>query len=830
MKSGWARGGAFERLEARQVLAAVSIEFDYSLDTDNFFAMPETRAQLDEAAAAFEMRLQDNLAAIQPAGANTWSARFEHPATGQEITINNLTVPAGVIRIYVGSRNLPAGVLAVGGPGTSTAEGSTAWKNTVSTRGQSNVAGATATDFGPWGGVISFQLHQAYEFFGSAAYFKSVVKHEIAHVLGFGTAPSFERLVNDVDQGAVFTGEESQIVFEGAPGEFPGMSDDRSHWSTFLPHFEETPIMSPEIERTNPSLISSLDWAALDDIGWDLRPNQAPKLDVAHVLGLYRTDEDTLSPYPTTLSGLIDDLEFPISDADPDPLRGMAIVGVDNAHGTWQIKTNGQTWRNLNASISSAELVLYGDIRFVPQPNFFGESTFRYRAWDRTRFRMGDTVDTTDSGGNSPFSSEIGTARVVVRALADGKAIVTGPTSMLEDGPRERIFIARSPIDGPEIAYFYVYIGGGTLFGPDGVTAIPPQSYVSAADAAAGLWYEPTPDIFGTIVLTVRPSAVSEGYVDYWDAFNTKFTFELVGVNDRPRFVHGGNLTVGRGPQSFKNWVASRSVGPENEWQWSSFIVTPDKPDLFAVQPAIDYTGELTFTPKQGARGSTQVTVVLEDNGGTEHGGQNLSSPATLTIAINTVPQQNPANRFDVDNSGTILPLDALLIVNDLNKFGARTLPENLPAPGAYFLDPSGDGAISPADALAIVDALAASFSSSSFASQDFESHPVSATAPASGFPGDLADYAFFEPGWLPAPSESPAVFQSAGASDDGRHFMPPVQAKAFVRAADLMDAKAIRARSTSRAHAACMAAWLDPGDGDLLSLDEVFSLSTGPA
>lgn len=64
-------------------------------------------------------------------------------------------------------------------------------------------------------------------------------------------------------------------------------------------------------------------------------------------------------------------------------------------------------------------------------------------------------------------------------------------------------------------------------------------------------------------------------------------------------------------------------------------------------------------------------------------------------------------NRYDVDNTGTVVPVDALLIVNDLSQNGNRQLPISLPNgySGAYC-DVNGDGLMSPSDALQVINVL----------------------------------------------------------------------------------------------------------------------------
>jgi ribosomal protein L35AE/L33A len=74
----------------------------------------------------------------------------------------------------------------------------------------------------------------------------------------------------------------------------------------------------------------------------------------------------------------------------------------------------------------------------------------------------------------------------------------------------------------------------------------------------------------------------------------------------------------------------------------------------------------------------------------------------------------NPGNPADVNDDGHVVPLDALLVINDLNVYGARAVPAAEPvalraladdAPDA-FLDVNNDLMVTPLDALLIINAL----------------------------------------------------------------------------------------------------------------------------
>lgn len=73
-------------------------------------------------------------------------------------------------------------------------------------------------------------------------------------------------------------------------------------------------------------------------------------------------------------------------------------------------------------------------------------------------------------------------------------------------------------------------------------------------------------------------------------------------------------------------------------------------------------------------------------------------------IRIRSNPNQNPSNRLDVNNDGSVSAIDVLALVNFINTFGSGILPVNLATPP--FLDVNGDSAVSSLDVLAVVNFL----------------------------------------------------------------------------------------------------------------------------
>ena len=70
-------------------------------------------------------------------------------------------------------------------------------------------------------------------------------------------------------------------------------------------------------------------------------------------------------------------------------------------------------------------------------------------------------------------------------------------------------------------------------------------------------------------------------------------------------------------------------------------------------------------------------------------------------------PWRNPIDALDVNDDGLLSPIDALLVINELNRVGAHALlpPSGGSAPPPY-LDVTGDNFVSPVDALRVINEL----------------------------------------------------------------------------------------------------------------------------
>jgi hypothetical protein len=198
---------------------------------------------------------------------------------------------------------------------------------------------------------------------------------------------------------------------------------------------------------------------------------------------------------------------------------------------------------------------------------------------------------------------------------------------------------------------------GGTLTIPGvvGIVNLTPASgstigftgaLAAVQSALAGITYTPAGSFNGTETLTV--TVVDNGNFGSGGVkSDTKSTpINVLSVNDPPSFTVPASTTVleDTGANSIGGFATAISPGPANEASQSvTFNVTGvGTPSLFTAtgQPTLSPTGTLAFTLAPNAFGSSTVTVVAKDNGGTANGGVDTSAPQTFTINVTNVNDQ----------------------------------------------------------------------------------------------------------------------------------------------------------------------------------------------
>jgi hypothetical protein len=247
------------------------------------------------------------------------------------------------------------------------------------------------------------------------------------------------------------------------------------------------------------------------------------------------------------------------------------------------------------------------------------------------------TVTVTDSGGATGTATFLLTVRPVAHPPS-----VTSATTLEDTQTTSGLVVGRNALDGPEVTHFKITaITNGTLYQHDGTTPIADGAFITVAQGTAGLRFTPAANLFspGTAF-----SFVVQGATDASGSglsTGTTATITVTQVNDAPSFTLPSTTTSSAehaGAQSVATFATAISAGPNEGSQTVHFNVTNDtNTALFSAGPALAADGTLTYTEAPDKVGNATITVDLQDDGGTAHGGVDTSPTQTFTITITPV-------------------------------------------------------------------------------------------------------------------------------------------------------------------------------------------------
>ena len=170
--------------------------------------------------------------------------------------------------------------------------------------------------------------------------------------------------------------------------------------------------------------------------------NDAPILNASVIPEMTPVLEDSVTEYPSNGDDITLFLSALQEDVDQDTLSpsefGIAIVSADTSNGRWQITTDtGTTWVDIGNPTSSSAVVLHNQpaganrVRFYPDQDFNGMSSFTYKIWDinSTELSGATEVNTNVDPITSPFSVQVTMATLLIEPVNDSP-VLTGGNSL----------------------------------------------------------------------------------------------------------------------------------------------------------------------------------------------------------------------------------------------------------------------------------------------------------------------------------------------------------------------------------------------------------------
>jgi len=212
--------------------------------------------------------------------------------------------------------------------------------------------------------------------------------------------------------------------------------------------------------------------------------------------------------------------------------------------------------------------------------------------------------------------------------------------------------IAITVADTTNGTWFYSTNGGTNWNALVGVSNT--NARLLAANPDTRLYFQPSADYNGTLTngLTFRAwdsfSGVNGSTADTTNnggitAFSTAtdtVAITVTPVNDIPSFTATNPTSVNEdsGAQTVTSWATFNPGAADESAQTATYTVSNiGTPSLFATLPAIDASGNLTYTPAPDANGTSTFDVVVKDSGGIVDNGVDTSSVKNFTITVNPV-------------------------------------------------------------------------------------------------------------------------------------------------------------------------------------------------
>lgn len=245
-------------------------------------------------------------------------------------------------------------------------------------------------------------------------------------------------------------------------------------------------------------------------------------------------------------------------------------------------------------------------------------------------------------------SGVISVGKIDLRPMSSASDILEGGASQVFSSAANAEVSATLPVDRTAARVsdqlYTVAKNGATLIATPGVLA--GSTNAASAKLVSGpihasyfrfypdgsFEYRPAKDYFGADEFRFL-GASNSGL----ESLPARARVQVQWVNSAPSFKAGGDISCAEdaGPQSISKWATDISAGgPDEANQQLTWQITSETPELFSKQPALAADGTLTFEPKAHTFGSSLVTAVLRDNGGTMNGGQDASLPFTFSITV----------------------------------------------------------------------------------------------------------------------------------------------------------------------------------------------------
>jgi uncharacterized repeat protein (TIGR01451 family) len=316
-----------------------------------------------------------------------------------------------------------------------------------------------------------------------------------------------------------------------------------------------------------------------------------------------------------------------LEDSGPQSVGWATAISPGPSNESGQIVTFQVSNDNSNLFSAQPAISASGTLTFTPAPNANGSATITVYLQDN-----GGTAN----GGSDRTASQ--TFTITVTAVNDAPTFTRGSDqAVLEDAGAQTVagwatgISAGAANESGQSIAFHVSNNNSNLF------ASQPSLSTSGT-----LTYTPATNVNGSAVVTVYlqdDGGTANGGND--TSASQTFTVTVTAVNDPPTLNALSPVSVNEDSPEQTITLSGITAGPANEaGQTLSVTAASDNTSLIPT-PTITYsspasTGTLKFTPTASSNGVANITVIVQDSGGTANGGVN-SVTNTFTVTVNAL-------------------------------------------------------------------------------------------------------------------------------------------------------------------------------------------------
>jgi hypothetical protein len=163
------------------------------------------------------------------------------------------------------------------------------------------------------------------------------------------------------------------------------------------------------------------------------------------------------------------------------------------------------------------------------------------------------------------------------------------------------------------------------------------------------------------------------------------------------RPIANADKANGKENTSFTFPLTANDTDPDSSTATMKAVIVTSPP-VTTGTVSISNGTEATFTPTTGFKGITSFTYKVRDAEG------NYSFPTKVEVSVRNSDHCNPWRPLDADKNININSIDALVIINDLNRNGARSLKDE--PIGAFYLDTDDNSFANAIDVLVVINYL----------------------------------------------------------------------------------------------------------------------------